>query len=166
MKVVEKYFSRRGLHNVKFMLVAKSATPGASIATLGQKQVPMKQFCDFFNKESPEVIKKKVDLESAPLITEDVLSKGRLYVKMRIYDDKTYELRINNPSTANLIKVLSKIESGSKLPGKETIGSISKSLLMQIAKFKMKEMNARDLDSAFKTVKGTAYSMGIEVVND
>ena len=126
MKVIPKYFTKKGLHNVKFMLVAKSATPGASIATLGQKQVPMKQFCDLFNTQSLVVIKDKLKQDVAPSITEDILLKNKLYVKMRIYGDKTWEIRINNPSTSNLIKALSSIGSGSKLPGKEFVGEISK----------------------------------------
>ncbi len=89
MKVIKKYFTKKGLHRVKFMLVAKMATPGASIATLGQKQVPMKQFCDLFNQNSVNIIKEKLMPKFAPAITEDILMKQKLYVKMRIYNDKT-----------------------------------------------------------------------------
>jgi len=84
---------------------------------------------------------------------------------MRIYGDKTWEIRINNPSTANLIKALSKIQTGSKLPGKESVGTISKSLAMQIAKFKMPEMTARTPEAALKSVSGTALAMGIKVID-
>lgn len=164
MKIVKKYFTKQGAHNVKFMLVAKTATPGASIATLGQKQVNMKQFCDFFNKESPELIKQSAN-ENAPLVTEDLLMKSKLYVKMRIYGDKTYELLIKNPSSSTLIKALAKIEKGATLPGKETVGTITKALVMQIANFKMNETSARNLDATFKTICGTAKSMGIKVVD-
>jgi large subunit ribosomal protein L11 len=166
MKVIKKYFTKKGLHRVKFMLVAKAATPGASIATLGQKQVPMKQFCDLFNQNSPNVIKEKLMPEACPSITEEILTKNKLYVKMRIYNDKTWEIRINNPSTSHLIKALSKISTGSKLPGKESAGTISKKLAMEIANFKMPEMTARNPEAALKSVIGTASSMGIKVVEE
>jgi large subunit ribosomal protein L11 len=165
MKVIPKYFTKQGLHNVKFMILSKAAVPGASIATLGPKGVPMKQFCDFFNQNSPNVIKEKLKPDVAPDITEEIITKNKLYVRMRIYGDKTWEIRINNPSTANLIKSLSKIQSGSKLPGKESAGEISKELAMQIAKYKMNEMTARDAEKALESVKGTALAMGIKVVN-
>lgn len=165
MKIIPKYFTKQGLHNVKFMILSKAAVPGASLATLGPKGVPMKQLCDLFNQNSPEAIKKKLMPDVAPDITEDVLTKNKLYVRMRIYGDKTWEIRINNPSTANLIKALSKIQTGSKLPGKESVGTISKSLAMQIAKFKMPEMTARTPETALKSVTGTALAMGIKVVD-
>jgi large subunit ribosomal protein L11 len=165
MKVIPKYFTKKGLHNVKFMLIAKDAKPGASIATLGQKQVPMKAFCDLFNTNSTIVIKSKLKPDVAPAITEDILLKNKLYVKMRIYGDKTWEIRINNPSTSHLIKALSGISSGSKLPGKENVGTISKDLAMQIALFKMPETTSRDKETALKSVVGTANAMGIKVVD-
>ena len=164
----KKYFSKKGSDNVKFILKAKGALPGAKIATLGQKRINMKLFCDDFNKQSVEFIKALVAYhkESSPLITEELLMATELFVKMRIYADKTYELKIKSPSNSYLIKALSNITSGSKLPGKESAGSISSSLVMQIAKFKMDEMNARSVESAYKMICGTARSMGIEVKND
>ncbi len=147
-----KYFTKIGAHNVKFMIEPNKAAPGSSIATLGQKQVNMKQFCDAYNKASLEFmenVKKKYSaMKLFSMIKHDDLAKSKLFIKMRIYDAKNWELRLKNTSVSNLIKMLIKSE------------------LIEIARFKMPDMNARSLEGAFKIAAGTAYSMGVSVVND
>jgi large subunit ribosomal protein L11 len=168
--VVAKYFTKIGAHNVKFMIEQSKAVPGSSIATLGQKQVNMKQFCDFFNKSSIEFLenckKRFKDLPLFSIINLDDLAKTKLFVKMRIYDGKNWELRIKNTSVSTLIKLAIKLDKGCQTPGKATVSSIKKSVLLEIAKFKLPEMSARNLEGALKTVMGTALSMGVSVEND
>jgi len=170
MNVVLKYFTKIGAHNVKFMIEPNKAAPGSSIATLGQKQVNMKQFCDAYNKASLEFmenVKKKYSaMKLFSMIKHDDLAKSKLFIKMRIYDAKNWELRLKNTSVSNLIKMLIKLEKGCATPGKSTVSSIKKSELIEIARFKMPDMNARSLEGAFKIAAGTAYSMGVSVVND
>jgi len=170
MNVVLKYFTKVGAHNVKFMIEPNKAAPGSSIATLGQKQVNMKQFCDAYNKASLEfmenVKKKHTAMKLFSMVKHDDLLKSKLFIKMRIYDAKNWELRIKNTSVSNLIKMLIKLDKGCATPGKATVSSIKKSDLIEIARFKMPEMNARTLEAAVKIASGTAYSMGVSVVND
>jgi ribosomal protein L11 len=170
MNLVEKCYTTVGAHNVKFMIEPNKAAPGSSMATLSQKQVQMKAFCDFYNKASVEFIegRKKTLKDSAlsAIINLDEWAKAKLFVKMRIYDPKNWEVKIKNTSVSNLIKMAIKLEKGCATPGKSTVSSVKKSVLVEIAKFKMADMNARLLDSAVKTVVGTANSMGIKVEND
>lgn len=170
MNLVERCYTTIGSHNVKFMIEPNKAAPGSSMATLSQKQVQMKAFCDFYNKASVEFIenrKKTIkDLPLFSLINLDEWAKAKLFVKMRIYDPKNWEVKIKNTSVSILIKMALKLEKGSSTPGKSTVSSISKSILVEIAKFKMVDMSARVLESAIKTVIGTANSMGIKVEND
>ena len=85
---------------------------------------------------------------------------------MRIYDAKNWELRLKNTSVSNLIKLVIKLDKGCATPGKSTVSSIKKSDLIEIARFKMAEMNARSLEAAVKIASGTAYSMGVSIIND
>lgn len=170
MNVVLKYFTKIGAHNVKFMIEPNKAVPGSSIATLGQKQVNMKQFCDAYNKASVEFMERMKkfhqSIKLSNMVKFDDLMKSKLFIKMRIYDAKDWELRLKNTSVANLIKMVINLEKGCPTPGKSTVSSIKKSDLIEIARFKMSEMSARDLKAAFKIVSGTAYSMGVSVTND
>jgi large subunit ribosomal protein L11 len=100
------------------------------------------------------------------MIKHDDLLKSKMFIKMRIYDAKNWELRLKNTSVSNLIKMVIKLEKGCATPGKSTVSSIKKSDLIEIARFKMSEMNARSLEAAMKIAAGTAYSMGVSVIND
>lgn len=170
MNLVSKCFTKVGSHNVKLCSEAGKAVPGSSIATLAQKQVNMKSYCDVFNKVSFEFIenfkKKYKDLPIFSVINLDDFVKSKLFVKLRIYDAKAWELKIKSTSISSLIKMAIKLEKGCATPGKANISSIKKSILIEIAKLKMHEMNARVLESALKTVIGTARSMGVNVIND
>ena len=169
MNLTEKFFSKRGLHNVKFQTICNSARPGASFATLGSKGVPMKQYCDMFNKESLEFVEKlrknfnKFLLST--IISLDDLEKAKLSVKMRIYDAKNWEVRIRSTTAATLIKMAVKLEKGSATAGKLSVGTIERSALEKIAALKLPEMNARTTESATKMLIGTAKSMGLEIKN-
>ena len=170
MNLVEKYYTTYGPHNVKFIIEPNKAAPGSSMATLSQKQVQMKGFCDFFNKASVEFIEKykknAKDHSLFSMINIDEWSKSKLFVKMRIYDPKNWEVKIKNTSVSNLIKMAIKLDKGAATPGKTTIGTVKKSILTEIARFKMSDMNARTIESALKTVMGTVNSMGLKVESD
>ncbi len=84
-------------------------------------------------------------------------------VIVNIYKDKTFSFIVKIPSVSNLIKKKLGIQSGAKEPGLNNIATISKADLMDIAKQKMPDMNAFDLDAAYKMVAGTAMSMGLNI---
>ena len=84
-------------------------------------------------------------------------------VIITVYKDKKFDFVIKSPPASHFIKEVMKLKSGSKEPGRNIIGSISKKQLKDIAEKKMQDLNAHDLDEAAKIIAGSARSMGIEV---
>ena len=79
------------------------------------------------------------------------------------YKDKKFDFIIKSPPASHFIREAMKLKSGSKEPGRNIIGSISKKQLKEIAEKKMQDLNAHDLEQATKIIMGSARSMGIEV---
>jgi large subunit ribosomal protein L11 len=84
-------------------------------------------------------------------------------VEITIYEDRTFTFVLKTPPTTVLIREAAGVEKGSTLPGREGAGTITLTQLEQIAKVKMPDLNANDLESAKLQVEGTARSMGITV---
>ena len=85
-------------------------------------------------------------------------------VEITIYQDKSFTFITKTPPAAEYIKKAAKIDKGSSIPHINKVGQIKKSDLLKIAKEKMEELNAHDLENASKMIEGTAKSMGIEVI--
>ena len=85
-------------------------------------------------------------------------------VEITIYQDKSFTFITKTPPAAEYIKKAAKIDKGSSIPHINKVGQIKKSDLLKIAKEKMEELNAHDLENASKMIEGTARSMGIEVI--
>ena len=84
-------------------------------------------------------------------------------VVITIYKDKKFDFVIKTPPASHLIKEAIKLKSGSKEPGRNFVGTITKEQLKQIAKAKQKDLNAFDIDEAVKIIAGSARSMGVQV---
>jgi large subunit ribosomal protein L11 len=84
-------------------------------------------------------------------------------VVITIYKDKKFDFIIKTPPASYLIKEAIKLKSGSKEPGRNIAGSITKAQLKKIAEIKMKDLNAFDIEQAIKIIAGSARSMGVEV---
>ncbi len=80
-----------------------------------------------------------------------------------IFQDRSFTFVTKTPPAADLIRKAAGIEKGSATPNKDKIGTISRDKLVEIAKIKLPDLNANDLDAAVKMVEGTARSMGVEV---
>lgn len=80
-----------------------------------------------------------------------------------IYEDRSFEFVVKTPPAAVLLKKAAGIEKGSKATGKDKVGKVGKKQVEEIAKEKLPDLNANDLESAVKIIEGTAKSMGIEV---
>jgi len=137
---------------LKLQIPAGQATPASSIGpALGQQGVNIMSFCKDFNSKTQD--------QSGMVLTAVIT----------VYPDKSYKFTIKQPPASALIKKIlglkltKKPGSGSRTPGKEIIGSITYSQLMQIAEMKKSDLNSYDLDSAAKMLAGTAKSMGIDV---
>lgn len=133
---------------VKLQIAAGKATPAPPVGpALGQQGINIMGFCKEFNERT----------QSQAGMTIPVV--------ITVYQDKTFTFITKTPPVANLLKKACNIESGSKVPNKEIVATISNAKIEEIAKTKMTDLNAASLESAMSMVKGTARSMGIKVEN-
>lgn len=131
---------------VKLIIPAGKATPGQSIGTaLGQHGVPMMDFCREFNERTKN------------------LGDDLIPVVMTIFEDRSFTFITKTPVTSSLIMKALGAEKGSGTPNKEKVGKLTRAQLEEIAKVKMADLNATDLEQAVKVIAGTARSMGVEV---
>ena len=127
---------------------AGSANPSPPIGpALGQRGVNIMEFCKQFNAATQEMEK------GTPLPTV-----------ITVFGDRSFTFVTKTPPASYLIKKAAGLKSGSKLPGKESAGTIKRSQLAEIAQAKMADLNANDIDAATKIIEGSATSMGLEVV--
>ncbi len=134
---------------VKLQIEAGKATPAPPVGpALGQAQVNIMEFCKQFNAKTQ-------NKEMAGLIIPVVIS---------VHADRTFSFVTKTPPAAVLLKKAAGIEKGSGTPNKEKKGTVTEKQVREIATQKMPDLNAASVESAIKSIKGTARSMGIEVV--
>ena len=128
---------------------AAKATPAPPVGpALGQAQVNIMEFCKQFNARTQ-------NKEMAGLIIPVVIT---------VYGDRSFSFITKTPPAAVLLKKAAGIAKGSGTPNKEKIGKVTEAQVLEIAKQKMPDLNAASLEAAVKSVKGTARSMGLDVV--
>ena len=132
---------------VKLQVPAGSATPSPQIGpALGQRGLNIMEFCKAFNAATSE------------------MEKGSpIPVVITAYADKSFTFEMKQPPVSYFIKKAVNLKSGSKLPGKESAGTITTAQLRDIATKKMKDLNADNIDAAVSMIAGSARSMGIQV---
>jgi len=141
--------AKKILGYVKLQVKAGSATPSPPIGpALGQRGVNIMGFCKEFNARTAEVEK------GTPLPTV-----------ITVYQDKSFTFVTKTPPATFFLKQATKLQSGSKAPGKETVGKVTRAQCREIAERKMKDLNAADMDAATRIIEGSARSMGLEVVD-
>jgi len=134
---------------VKLQIEAGKATPAPPVGpALGQAQVNIMEFCKQFNARTQ-------NKEMAGLIIPVVIT---------VYGDRSFSFITKTPPAAILLKKAAGIAKGSGTPNKEKIGKVTEKQVREIATQKMPDLNAASIDAAVKSIKGTARSMGIEVV--
>ena len=134
---------------VKLQIEAGKATPAPPVGpALGQAQVNIMEFCKQFNARTQ-------NKEMAGLIIPVVIT---------VYADRTFSFVTKTPPAAVLLKKAAGIDKGSGTPNKEKKGKVTEKQVREIATQKMPDLNAASIDAAVKSIKGTARSMGIEVV--
>jgi large subunit ribosomal protein L11 len=84
-------------------------------------------------------------------------------VEITVYKDRSFDFVLKSPPAGVLLKKAAGLESASKTPGHETVGKVTRAQVEEIAKMKMKDLNARTLDAACKIIEGTARAAGIKV---
>ncbi len=133
---------------IKLQVPAGSATPSPPIGpALGQRGVNIMEFCKAFNAS-----------------TQDLEKGMPIPTVITVYSDKSFTFITKTPPATYLIKKAINLKSGSKEPGKISAGTITRSQLADIAKTKMADLNANDIEQATKIIEGSARAMGLEVV--
>lgn len=131
---------------VKLQVPAGKANPAPPVGTaLGPHGVDIMAFCSQFNEKTRE------------------MGDTIVPVEITIFDDRSFTFIMKSPPAAVLIKKAINLAKGSGVPHKDKVGVITRAQLEEIAKIKMEDLNANDIDAAVKIIAGTARSMGVEV---
>lgn len=131
---------------VKIQIPAGKATPAPPVGTaLGPHGVAIMDFCKAYN------------------VATEAQTGTIVPVEITIFEDRTFTFALKTPPTAVLIREALGLEKGSTAPGKTVAGTITNAQVETIAKTKMPDLNANDLEAAKLQVAGTARSMGIKV---
>lgn len=131
---------------VKIQIPAGQATPAPPVGTaLGPHGVAIMDFCKAYNAQTEA-------------------NRGTIIpVEITIFEDRTFTFVTKTPPAAVLLREAAGVAKASSNPGKEAGGTVTAAQIEEIAKIKLPDLNANDLDAAKKTVEGTARSMGITV---
>ena len=131
---------------VKLQIKGGQANPAPPVGpALGQRGINIMEFCKAFNEKTKSFMGKPVP------------------VVITVYKDKKFDFIIKSPPASHFIKEAAKLKGGSQEPGRNIVATITKKQAEDIAKKKMKDLNAHNLDQATKIIMGSARSMGIEV---
>ena len=131
---------------IKLQIPAGKATPAPPVGTvLGPAGINLQEFCTKYN----DATKDKMG---------DILP-----VEIKIFEDRSFDFVIKTPPAAFLIKKYAKVKSGSKKGSKETVGSLTKEQIKEIATIKLPDLNCYTVEEAIKIVTGTENNMGITV---
>ena len=131
---------------VKLQIKGGQANPAPPVGpALGQRGINIMEFCKAFNEKTKSFMGKPVP------------------VVITVYKDKKFDFIIKTPPASHFIKEAAKIKGGSQEPGRNIVASITKKQAEEIAKKKMRDLNAHDVNEATKIIMGSARSMGIEV---
>lgn len=134
---------------VKLQIEAGKATPAPPVGpALGQAQVNIMEFCKQFNARTQ---------------TKD-LAGMTVPVVITVYADRSFTFVTKTPPASNLLLKAAGVAKGAGAPNKDKVGKVTEKQVREIAELKMPDLNAASVDAAVKSIKGTARSMGIEVV--
>lgn len=134
---------------IKLQVSAGSANPAPPIGpALGQHGVNIMEFCKQFNAKTEK------------------MEKGMpVPVEITVFEDRSFTFIMKTPPASYFIMKAAKIQKGSQTSGKGTfVGKITKAQVKEIAEAKLKELNAANVESAMRTIEGSARSMGVQVV--
>ena len=134
---------------VKLQIAAGKATPAPPVGpALGQAGINIMEFCKQFNAKTSS---KELDGLIIPVV-------------ISVFNDKSFTFITKTPPASILLKRAAGVAKGSGSPNKDKVGKVTEKQVADIAKQKMPDLNAASVDAAIRSVKGTARSMGIDVV--
>lgn len=133
---------------IKLEIPAGKANPSPPIGpALGQRGLNIMEFCKAFNAA-----------------TQKMEPGAPIPVTITAYQDRTFSFVTRSSPVSYFLKKAAKLEKGSQTPGKGTVGKVTMAQIREIAKQKMQDLNANDIEAAARMIRGTATSMGLEVV--
>ncbi len=136
------------IKKIKLQAKGGQATPAPPVGpALGQHGVNIGQFVSQFNERT-----KSLNGTIVPVV-------------ITVFADKSFTFEVKSPPAAVLLKQAAEIAKGSGVPNKEKVGKVSAEQVRKIAETKFKDLNAYDLDQAEKIIRGTARSMGVEIID-
>lgn len=141
--------AKKVLTVLKLQIPAGQANPAPPVGpALGQHSVNIMEFCKAYNAQTMDQMGSIVPVE------------------ITVYEDRSFSFVLKTPPASKLLLEAAGLEKGSGEPSREKCGSVSRDKVREIAKIKMPDLNATDLEMATRIVEGTAKSMGLEVVGD
>ena len=139
--------AKKMIATVKLQVKGGQANPSPPIGpALGQHGVNIAEFCKSFNAK-----------------TQDQMGVV-IPVIITIYADRSFSFITKTPPASVLLKQAAKIAKGSNQPNREKVGEVTRKQVEEIAKMKMEDLNAFDLENAMRIIEGTARGMGIQIV--
>ena len=132
---------------LKLQVPAGAANPSPPIGpALGQRGLNIMEFCKAFNAQ-----------------TQKIEKNTPIPVIITTYQDRSFTFEMKTPPVSYFLKKAAKLESGSKTPGREIAGQVTKEQVREIAEQKMKDLNCDTIEAAMKMIEGSARSMGLTV---
>jgi large subunit ribosomal protein L11 len=132
---------------LKLQVPAGAANPSPPIGpALGQRGLNIMEFCKAFNAQ-----------------TQKIEKNTPIPVIITTYQDRSFSFELKTPPVSYFLKKAAKLSSGSKTPGREVVGEVTKRQLREIAEQKMKDLNCDTIEAAVKMIEGSARSMGLTV---
>jgi large subunit ribosomal protein L11 len=139
--------AKKVVGQVKLQISAGQANPSPPVGpALGQRGVNIMEFCKAFNAQTQNM---------AGLIIPVIVT---------VYADRSFTFITKSPPASVLLNKAAGVAKGSPTPNKNKVGKVTRAQVEEIAQTKVKDLNAKDLEGAIRTIEGTARSMGIEVI--
>jgi len=131
---------------IKLQIEAGKATPAPPVGpALGQHGVNIMAFCKDYNDQTKSQVGSIIPVE------------------ITVYEDRSFTFITKTPPASDLLKKALNLEKGSSTPGQQQVGTLPREKVIEIARIKMRDLNALDVEEAVRIIEGTARSMGIDV---
>ncbi len=139
--------AKKVVGQIKLQIPAGAANPAPPVGpALGQRGVNIMEFCKAFNAQTQS------------------MAGFTVPVVVTVFSDRSFTFVTKSPPASNLLLKAAGVEKGSPTPNKNKVGKVTKAQVEEIAKTKVKDLTAANIEAAMKTVSGTARSMGIDIV--
>jgi len=140
--------AKKVIEVLKLQIPAGKANPSPPVGpALGQRGINIMEFCKAFNEKTKDMMGYTIPVE------------------ITVYNDRSFTFITKQPPATDFLKKAAGIQKGSSNPLKQKVGKITKAQLREIAEKKLPDLNTDDIETAMKTIAGSARSMGIDIVD-